>query len=270
MDWSVMSEKAANEKGYDSGIPFHEPASTGLPEDHWSSRHRTIRTEINAFLGELIGTFMFLSLAFAGAQIALNAAGPSALNANGEKLPDVGKLLYISFAFAVSLAVNVSIFADISGGKFVTAALLITRKIRWTRALHTVAAQIIASMTAAGFISALLPGPLTITTQLDPSMSVTRGLFLEAFVTSQLILTILMLEGGPSKPFYIGLALFIAEISSVFFTGGSLNPARSFGPAVVKGFDHYHWIYWLGPLLGAGVASGAYTLIDFLRREQRH
>jgi len=117
--WPDMSEKGINEKGYDSGLPFHEPSSA-LPEDHWSSRHRVIRNEINAFLGELIGTFMFLSLAFAGTQIALNAAGSSTLNSSGNAPPDVGKLLYIAFAFGVSLAINVAIFADISGGKFVS------------------------------------------------------------------------------------------------------------------------------------------------------
>jgi aquaporin related protein len=127
----------------------------------------------------------------------------------------------------------------------------------------------IAAMAAAGFVSGLLPGPLTIDTKLDTSISVTRGLFLEAFVTAQLVLTILMLEAGSAKPMYIGLSLFIAEICSVYFTGGSLNPARSFGPAVVVGFTSYHWIYWLGPLLGAGMASGIYALINFVRREQR-
>lgn len=123
-------------------------------------------------------------------------------------------------------------------------------------------------MAAAGFVEALLPGPLIIATTLDPSISIARGLFLEAFVTSQLVLTILMLEAGPAKPMYIGLSLFIAEICSVYFTGGSLNPARSFGPAVVVGFTGYHWIYWLGPLLGSGVASGAYGLIGWVRSEQ--
>jgi aquaporin related protein len=150
----------------------------------------------------------------------------------------------------------------------VTAALWLTRKIHWHRAVQTVVAQILAGIAAAGFVSGLLPGPLTIDTKLDASISITRGLFLEAFVTSQLILTILMLEAGSAKPMYIGLSLFIAEICSVYFTGGSLNPARSFGPAVVVGFTSYHWIYWLGPALGAGVASGAYTLINYVRREQ--
>jgi aquaporin related protein len=134
--------------------------------------------------------------------------------------------------------------------------------------MHTIFSQLIAGIAAAGFVSALLPGPLIIATTLDSSISVARGLFLEAFVTSMLILTILMLDGGPSKPMYIGMSLFVAQICSVYFTGGSLNPARSFGPCVVVGFTSYHWIYWLGPLLGSGVASGAYWLIYFMRQEQ--
>jgi glycerol uptake facilitator-like aquaporin len=100
------------------------------------------------------------------------------------------------------------------------------------------------------------------------NISVVRGLFLEAFVTSMLILMILMLEGGTGKPMYVGLTLFIAELCSVFYTGGSLNPARSFGPSVVVGFERYHWIYWIGPCLGAAVASGAFWLINWVRHEK--
>jgi aquaporin related protein len=150
----------------------------------------------------------------------------------------------------------------------VTLALYLTRKIHWPRLLLTITSQIIAGMAAAGFVAALLPGPLTISTTLHPSISVVRGLFLEAFVTSMLILMILMLEGGTGKPMYVGLTLFIAELCSVFYTGGSLNPARSFGPSVVVGFERYHWIYWIGPCLGAAVASGAFWLINWVRHEK--
>lgn len=62
--------------------------------------------------------------------------------------------------------------------------------------------------------------------------------------------------------------MFIAELTGVYFTGGSLNPARSFGPAVVnRSFKGYHWIYWVGPLLGALVASGFYKFIKVLEYE---
>lgn len=62
--------------------------------------------------------------------------------------------------------------------------------------------------------------------------------------------------------------MFIAELTGVYFTGGSLNPARSFGPAVVdRKFSGYHWIYWLGPVLGSLVAAGFYKFIKVLEYE---
>ncbi|KAH7389632.1 aquaporin-like protein [Phaeosphaeria sp. MPI-PUGE-AT-0046c] len=266
-----MSDNGVNGKSHEERLPYHEPSTT----PHKERPVFDLRAESTTFIGEFVGTFMFLSLAFAGTQIAVSDPGASRAGLQGPSTePDVTKLLYIAFAFGVSLAINVAIFADISGAKFnpaVTMALFITGKIPWYRMPLAMISQIIAAMAAAGFIAALLPGPLSIVTTLHPSMSITRGLFLEAFLTSMLILTILMLEGhrgGPSKPFYIGLALFVAELCGVFYTGGSLNPARSFGPAVVVEFTGYHWIYWLGPALGSAVACGAYWLINFVKHER--
>jgi aquaporin rerated protein, other eukaryote len=74
------------------------------------------------------------------------------------------------------------------------------------------------------------------------------------FLTAQLVLTVFMLAVEKHKstflaPVGIGLALFVAEIAGVYYTGGSLNPARSFGPDVVLGsFPSYHWIYCTVPL----------------------
>jgi aquaporin related protein len=87
------------------------------------------------------------------------------------------------------------------------------------------------------------------------------------FLTAQLVFTIFMLatekhEGTFIAPVGIGLSLFVAELMGVFYTGGSLNPARSFGPAVVSHtFSSYHWIYWVGPILGAFLASAFYMFI---------
>jgi aquaporin related protein len=93
------------------------------------------------------------------------------------------------------------------------------------------------------------------------------------FLTAELVFTIFMLatekhEGTFIAPVGIGLSLFVAELMGVFYTGGSVNPARSFGPAVVTGsFTSYHWIYWVGPILGALVASVFYLLIKALEYE---
>jgi len=67
-------------------------------------------------------------------------------------------------------------------------------------------------------------------------------------------------------PIGIGMAFFLAELVGVYFTGGSLNPARSLGPAVVNhSFPGYFWIYWLGPLLGSLLACSFYVLLRYLR-----
>lgn len=51
----------------------------------------------------------------------------------------------------------------------------------------------------------------------------------------------------------------------VFWTGGSLNPARSFGPAVIiRSFEDTHWIYWVGPFAGSILATLMFKLIKAL------
>ena len=96
---------------------------------------------------------------------------------------------------------------------------------------------------------------------------------MQMFLTAQLVFTIFMLAAEKHKatfiaPIGIGLSLFIAELMGVYYTGGSLNPARSFGPCVVlHSFHSYHWIYWVGPILGALLASGFYMFIKALEYE---
>lgn len=59
-----------------------------------------------------------------------------------------------------------------------------------------------------------------------------------------------------------------ADLPGVYFTGGSLNPARSFGPAVIAhSFNHDHWIYWVGPFIGSIMAVGFYRLVKALEYE---
>jgi aquaporin related protein len=128
----------------------------------------------------------------------------------------------------------------------------------------------LAGMAAAGVIQAIIPGPLNVSTNLGAGVSPARGVFLEMFLTSLLVFTIFMLAAEKHKATYlapigIGLALFVAEMVGVFFTGGSLNPARSFGPCVVtKNFPGYHYIYWFGPMMGTLLAFGMYRIVKLV------
>ena len=61
----------------------------------------------------------------------------------------------------------------------------------------------------------------------------------------------------------------LVGFTGVYFTGGSLNPARSFGPSVVaRSFPSHHWIYWIGPCLGGLLAAAYYKLVKYLNYEE--
>lgn len=63
-------------------------------------------------------------------------------------------------------------------------------------------------------------------------------------------------------PIGIGLVLFVCQLLGTLWTGCGMNPARAFGPSVTSAkFHPYHWIYWVGPYLGAVIAVSFYTLL---------
>ncbi|KAK7537276.1 aquaporin-like protein [Phyllosticta citribraziliensis] len=246
----------------------------------------TIKNHFIAMIGEFTGTFLFLFFAFAATQVANAGAAAAAEVADTAvaDAPNTPVLLYISLAFGFSLAVNVWVFFRISGGLFnpaasalrpciVTLGLCLIGAVGWLRGFLVVLAQIAGAIASAGVVSALFPGDLAVRTTLGGGTSIVRGLFIEMFLTLQLIFTIFMLAAEKHKgtflaPVGIGLSLFIAELAGVYFTGGSLNPARSFGPDVIlHTFNGYHWIYWVGPALGALLAVLLYRTIKILEYE---
>lgn len=76
-------------------------------------------------------------------------------------------------------------------------------------------------MASAGVVSALFPGPMNVATTLSNGCSITQGLFIEMFLTAQLVFTIFLLAAEKHRatfiaPIGIGLALFIAELPGAF------------------------------------------------------
>lgn len=126
---------------------------------------------------------------------------------------------------------------------------------------------------SAYIVSVLFPTAFNVRTTLAIGTSPAQGLFIEALCTAELVFTIVMLAGEKHRatfiaPVGIGLALFIAELVAVYYTGGSLNPARSFAPcAITHDFDNEHWIYWVGPLVGTLFAVGFYKINKILEYE---
>ncbi|KAL7933398.1 aquaporin-like protein [Trichoderma chlorosporum] len=225
----------------------------------------SLKTGLVVGLGEFCGTFMFLLLSFMGAQTALD-------NGGGGK-PDASTLLYIASSFGTALAVNVWVFYRVTGGMFnpaVTLGLVLVGAVKPLRALIIVPMQIAAGIAAAATVSGLLPGSLSVTNSLGDDTSIVQGLFIEMFLTAQLVLTVYFLAVEKHRatflaPMGIGVSVFIAHMAGTNFTGTGINPVRSLGPAVVTGsFKGYHWIYWLGPCLGALLSFSVYSLLKAL------
>ncbi|KAI9057320.1 aquaporin-like protein [Trametes sanguinea] len=228
----------------------------------------TIKDDICAALLEYAGTTFFLLLAYGGVQASSSEAATSAQSSNIERI------MYISLSFGFSLLASVWLFYRVTGGLFnpdVSLALLLTGVIGPVRFVLYCIAQLIGGITAAAIIYALTPGPLASNTYLAPGVNRAQGVFIEMFITSALVLAILMLaaekhNATPFAPVGIGLTLFVCHLWAVYYTGAGMNTARSFGPAVVTGFPYdSHWIYWLGPFLGSLLGSGFYTILKHIK-----
>lgn len=252
-----------------------------LPWTQWMNSD--FKNHFVTSFGEFVGTTLFLLFAFAGTEVAniqsragQNNSSDSNTTTGGTTGFDVSVLLYISLSFGFSLMVNVWIFFRISGGLFnpaVTLAMVIVKAITPTRAGCLFLSQMLGSILASVIVRFLFPETFNVRTTLSGGTSIVQGVFIEAILTSELIFTIFMLAKEKHRatfiaPVGIGLALFIAEMVGVQFTGGSLNPARSFGPCVITlTFDPEHWIYWVGPIIGALIAILFYKFIKTLEYE---
>ncbi|KAK1468135.1 MIP family channel protein [Colletotrichum cuscutae] len=253
-----------------------------LPLTQWMNSD--LKNHFVASLGELVGTTMFLFFAFAGTEVANiksasnNSSNPSDSNSTTGASTgfNTGTLLYISIIFGFSLMVNVWVFFRISGGLFnpaVTLGMLLVKAIPASRAACLFVAQILGGMLASVIVRFLFPENFNVRTTLGGGASLVQGVFIEAILTAELVFTIFMLAKEKHRatfiaPVGIGLTLFIAELVGVQFTGGSLNPARSFGPCVITAtFDPEHWIYWVGPFLGTIIAVVFYKFIKTLEYE---
>ena len=153
--------------------------------------------------------------------------------------------------------------------KKVTLGLVLVGAVSPLRGILIFPTQLVAGIAAAAVTDDLLPGPLLVANKLSSGTSISRGLFIEMFLTAQLVITVYFLAVEKHRatflaPLGIGLAVFIAHICGTNYTGTSINPARSFGPAVVTDFTGYQWIYWLGPFLGSFLAFVVYTILKWM------
>ncbi|XP_029139259.1 aquaporin-1 [Protobothrops mucrosquamatus] len=103
--------------------------------------------------------------------------------------------------------------------------------------------------------------------QLAPGVNPGQGLGIEIIATLQLVLCVLATTDkrrtdlSGSAPLAIGLSVALGHLLAIDYTGCGINPARSFGSALVTTNFVDHWVFWVGPLLGGVSAALIYDFI---------
>lgn len=150
-----------------------------------------------------------------------------------------------------------------------TLGLVLVGAVKPLRGLCVLPTQLVAAIAAAAVAHGVLPGPLLVSNELNKDISIAQGTLMEMLLTTQLVLTVFFLAVEKHRatflaPVGIGISIFIAHMCATNWTGTSINPARSFGPAVITSFPGYEWVYWVGPLSGSVLATIIYYTFKWL------
>ena len=186
------------------------------------------------------------------------------------------RLVVIALAHGFAIVLLAYATANISGGHInpaVTFAAWVTKNISTVRAVMFSLAQLAGAVAGALLLLAAIPDAADTNLgahALAPGVSIGTGLVMEIVVTFALVFVIFATavdSGGMGNlaPLAIGFAVLVDHLIAVPITGASMNPARSFGPALVAGEWTDHWIYWIAPLMGGALAGLVYQF-SFINR----
>ncbi|CAO3616799.1 unnamed protein product [Cunninghamella blakesleeana] len=228
-----------------------------------------LRADLIAAFVEFIGMAVFIFLAFSGTQSALES--PIDL----PKGPTSSQIVQVAFSFGVGITVGLFICAPISGGALnpaVVLGLFMTGAMSWLRAILIFLAEIVGAILGAYFSNFVTANKLQATNILADNFNYAQGFFAEMLLTMILVLVVLfvIVDGqflASYAPFVVGTTIFILHVCGVPIDGTSVNPARSFGAAVVTGIWTNHWIFWFGPLIGGFFAGLIFYTVKYITPE---
>jgi len=199
-------------------------------------------------------------------------AGIAAILSNTPSVGGTSGLLGIALAHGLALSIAVNVFGGESGAHLnpaVTSGFLVTGRIAPALAAAYVVAQLLGATTAAGFCRVLFPPDAVAATRLGlplPAAWATTGVVLTAeFIMTFLLMTSVFGTAVDDRGravkiggFGIGLTVTFDILAGGAITGASMNPARSFGPALELLYWQWHWAYWVAPIAGACAAALIY------------
>jgi MIP family channel proteins len=214
-----------------------------------------VRSLTKAAAAEAVGAF---ALIFVGV-LAITAVGFV------QGPPGLVNLAGIGLAHGLTIAVMIAALGAVSGGHFnpaITAGFVATGRMSVRDGLVYWLGQL-AGATLAGLVLAACFGPALVaagTPAIAAGVPIGVAILMEGIATFFLVLVVFgtVIDGRAPKsiyPFAIGLTITVGIIAIGALTGGALNPARAFGPALASGQWANQLVYWVGPIIGGCLAA---------------
>lgn len=221
------------------------------------------------YISEFIGTFLLVFMG-CGAVVSSNAL----FSAQGF-LPASFGMVVVAAAFGVILAALTYAFERVSGAHLnpaVSFAMLIRKELSAKDFAGYIIGQFAGGIAGAGLLTVLLGGNTSLGANGYGTLS-TFGITLwlallvevvATFFFVYIVLSVKDRERETGGALMSGIALAAVYLFSVPFTGGSANPARSFGPALLQGGDALMqvWVFIVAPFVGALLAALLYGLLN--------
>jgi aquaporin Z len=249
-----------------SAVPDPEPPALALPDpqraEHLSMLAFGSRAEFDdpglayrRLFGELLGTFMLVLVAAGGG--VLHAKGQISLSA-AVVAPGLMVMAIILFMGAVSGA---------HLNPVVSLAFALRGDFPWSRVLHYIVVQLVGAALACLFLLALFGNVEHLGASVPgPGYHTWQAFLIEIPLTATLVSVILGTASAAQNVGTIGALgvggyIALAGLWAAPVSGASMNPARSFGPALVSGDWSSYWAYVAGPLIGAILAVGCALIL---------
>ncbi len=206
------------------------------------------------YTAEAFGTFILVGIG-TGAMLGIKQAG--------EPL-----IIGVALAFGLALITALYSVAPVSGGHFnpvVTLAMFFDGRIGLTDTVGYWASQVIGAFLASGAFAIILSRAdvATTATGISPAINEFEGFIAEAVFTTIFVFAMLVLSRSQAHSKFLGMGAALAAIHMIGipFTGASVNPARSFAPALIGDVWSGFWVYVIGPAVGAVIAWVLYKVI---------
>uniref|UniRef100_A0A1B6FF84 Aquaporin n=1 Tax=Cuerna arida TaxID=1464854 RepID=A0A1B6FF84_9HEMI len=214
---------------------------------------------VSIAVAELLGTAILVGLGCSGLMTGIPGTDPAINHLN----------IVLTFACAVSLCVTV--FGHISGchiNPAVSLSAVIFGHISLPKFFLYVISQCVGACFGIFAVKLISPDYCTAenfcVTLPNPHVGPGKAMLAEAFTTGILVWVVDAIwdrrcqDKHDSLPVKFGFAVIALALPGAKYSGASLNPARSFGPALIAGNFTDHWVYWIGPMGGSILASAIY------------